>query len=131
MDALVDALIRFAQEMLGKHGEFSPLRQPLRARDRWRWLADTRLRSDRHHRRLSTCSIRDLLIEHTVVRSELRAFASTFDLPERDNNDAIQVSLEHASAEPVNVFLPYQRQRLRGVKYGELFATPGKRRIFS
>jgi hypothetical protein len=31
----------------------------------------------------------------------------------------------------VNVFLPYKRQRLGGVKYGQLFATSGESRIFS
>jgi hypothetical protein len=78
----------------------------------------------------------ELLYQRLADRArsgEIRASGVCFDvrLPERDNSDAIQVSLENASAEPVNVFLPYRRQRLHGVKYSELFATPGERRIFS
>ncbi len=26
--------------------------------------------------------------------------------------------------------MPYKKRRLRGVDYGELFATPGERRVF-
>jgi hypothetical protein len=72
-----------------------------------------------------------LLTEHGVVRPEHRAFCFDARLPERDNTDAIQVSLEHPSARTHDVLLPYRPQRLRGVKYGELFATPGERRIFA
>ena len=78
----------------------------------------------------------DLLYQGVADRAqggEIRASGVCFDvrLRERDDTDAIQVSLEHASAEPVNVFLPYKRQRLGGVKYGQLFATSGESRIFS
>jgi hypothetical protein len=30
----------------------------------------------------------------------------------------------------MNVFLPYTKRRLRGIQYGELFATAGERRLF-
>ena len=78
----------------------------------------------------------DLLYQGLADRArggEIRASGVCFDvrLPERDNTDAIQVSLEHPSARTHDVLLPYRPQRLRGVKYGELFATPGERRIFA
>lgn len=44
--------------------------------------------------------------------------------------DAIGAFLEHAEDEPVEVFLPYARRRLRGYTFEELFASPGRRRVF-
>ena len=126
MDALLDALIRFAQETLAKHGGFFPFAAAVTGTGAVEMVGGYTGRSVRHHRRLSTCSIRDLLTEHRVVRSELREFASTFDCGSATTPTLSRFSLEHASAEPVNVFLPYKRQRLDGVKYGQLFATSGE-----
>ena len=131
MDALLDALIRFAQEMLAKHGEFFPFGAAITGTGALEMVGGY----TREERPPSQALI-DLLHQGLADRArdgEIRASGVCFDvrLPERDNTDAIQVSLEHASAEPLNVFLPYKRQRLRGVKYGDLFATPGERRIFS
>ncbi len=46
-------------------------------------------------------------------------------------SDAIQVSIEHAEADPIVVSLPYRKRRLRGIEYGELIAAAGSRRIFA
>lgn len=45
--------------------------------------------------------------------------------------DAISAQLEHQTGEAVNVFLPYQKKLFGSIKYGEIFASPGERRIFS
>ena len=131
MDALLDALIRFAQEMLAKRGAFFPFAAA---------VTDTgaveMVGGYTGEERPPSQAVIDLLYQGLADRArggEIRASGVCFDvrLTGRDNTDAIQVSLENASAEPVNVFLPYKRQRLGGVKYGQLFATSGERRIFS
>ena len=131
MDALVDALIRFAQEMLAKHGEFFPFGAAVTGTG-----AVEMVGGYTGEERPPSQAVIDLLYQGLADRArggEIHASGVCFDvrLRGRDNTDAIQVSLEHASADPVNVFLPYKRQRLGGVKYGELFATSGERRIFS
>ena len=45
--------------------------------------------------------------------------------------DAVKVAIEHEGGDPVEVFLPYAKRRLRGVEYGELFAQSGTARVFS
>ena len=39
------------------------------------------------------------------------------------------VALEHAEADPVNVYLPYKHRRPRTIEYGELFTSMGERRV--
>ena len=48
-----------------------------------------------------------------------------------DKTDAIKTWLEHADNDPVEVFLPYSKKRLRGFAFGELFAQSGTPRIFA
>ena len=45
-------------------------------------------------------------------------------------SDAICVQLEHEDGEAVDVFLPYAVNSTGAVTYGDLFASPGERRIF-
>jgi hypothetical protein len=49
----------------------------------------------------------------------------------RDMTDAIRVSIEHASSDPINVFMPYVRRKRRSPQYGGLFAQAGTARLFS
>jgi hypothetical protein len=132
MDALLDPLIRFAQEMLAKRGEFYPVAAAMTSAGAVEMIGGA-VEGEEHP--LSKAVI-DALYEGLAEGASggsIRGLGVCFDvrLSEGDTTDAIQVSLEHTSADPVNVFLPYERQRLQGVKYGELFATPGERRIFS
>ncbi len=131
MDTLLDPLIQFAQEMLAKHKEFYPFAAAVTSGGAVEMMGGA---TGEEHPPSQT--VIDTLYQGLAERArdgDIRALGVCFDvrLPERDNTDAIQVSLEHASADPVNIFLPYKRQRLRDVKYGELFATVGERRVFS
>lgn len=131
MDALLDPLIRFAQEMLAMHGEFYPVAATVTSAGAVEMVGGA---TGEEHPPSQT--VIDTLYRGLAERARagnIRALGVCFDvrLQERDNTDAIQVSLEHASGDPVNVFLPYKRQRLPDVKYGELFATVGERRVFS
>jgi hypothetical protein len=44
-------------------------------------------------------------------------------LPEM--TDAIRVRIDHAHADPVHVFMPYRKRRMRGYEFDELFVEPG------
>src|SRR3954447_4825536 len=71
-----------------------------------------------------------------AARGGIRAAAVCVDVRvERPSDatmtDAVMVSIEHADADPVNVFLPYAKRRFgRSVEYGDLFAQERERKIF-
>jgi len=66
---------------------------------------------------------------------EIRAAAICYDVRIRTASgsmaDAIAVSLEHRDGEPVDVFVPYEKRRFGGPRFGELTANAGTRRVFS
>ncbi len=47
-----------------------------------------------------------------------------------EKTDAICARLEHQDGEAVEVFLPYRKGMLGRLKYGTIFATPGRPVIF-
>lgn len=78
MDALLDTIIRFAQEMLAKHGGFLPFAAAVTDTGAVEMVGG--YTGEEHP---PSQAIIDLLyqglIKQPVVRSELRAFASTLD----------------------------------------------------
>jgi len=44
--------------------------------------------------------------------------------------DAIRVTLEENEGEAVNVFMPYRKRLLRGIEYGEIFASAADKSVF-
>ncbi len=130
MDALLDALMRFAQEMLDKHGEFYPFAAVVTNDGDLQMVSAY---SETEHP--PSQELIDLL--HARLRDqarggEIRAAGVCVDVRVRSphDTDAIQASLEHRDADPVNVFLPYRKRRLGDYDYGELFATAADRRVF-
>jgi hypothetical protein len=130
MDSLLDILIRQAQELLEKHGEFYPFGAAV-SREGDINLSSAYSGSERPESQ----ALIDLIYEgfgEARSQGEIRAVGVCFDvrLSGRDKGDAIQVALEHSGADPVNVFVPYKKGR-RGPEYGELFATRGERHVFT
>jgi hypothetical protein len=39
--------------------------------------------------------------------------------------DAIRVRIDHVAADPVHVFMPFRKRRMRGYEFDELFVEPG------
>jgi hypothetical protein len=50
--------------------------------------------------------------------------------PDGNYKDAISVSLEHRTDQPVNCYLPYKHVKGK-FEYGEVFAKRGERRVFA
>lgn len=134
MDALVDVLLRFAQEMLDKHGEFYPYAAALDSSGELQMVA-----ADPGEEQPDSSELIELLYEGLMRQAsagEIRGAGVCADVrvspPDSpDMSDAIKVAIEHASSDPVEVFLPYVKRRFRGAQYGELFAQPGTARVFS
>jgi hypothetical protein len=133
LDALLDAMLRFAQEMLRKHKEFFPFGGTI-TNDRQVSMTG----ADTGSERPESQEVIDLLVggmRAQAAAGDIRAAAICYDTrfaPEGgDKTDAIAVSLEHRAGDAALVLQPYSKGRLSGFKFGELIATaPGERRVF-
>lgn len=129
LDSLLDALIRFAQEILEKHGEFYPFAATVTSEGTVEIVG-----ADPGQEHPESQQVIDLLyagLEGRVQQGGIRAAGVCLDVRLPDGSDAIQVSLEHVMGDPMRVFLPYKRRRLRGLEYGQVLANTGDRRLFS
>jgi hypothetical protein len=134
MDALLDTLLTFAQDMLQKHGEFYPFAASIDSAGALQFVAADV--GDEHPRSSELLEVLYDGLRRQAESGEIRASGVCADVrvapPGTDDPaDAIAASLEHADAEPANVFLPYAKRKLRGIQFGELFATTGERKVFA
>jgi hypothetical protein len=134
MDGVLDALLRFAQQMLDKHGEFYPYAAALDSSGEVQMVA-----ADVGEEHPDSSELIELLYEGLTRQAsagQIRAAGVCADVrvnppDSADTTDAIKIAIEHASSDPVEVFLPYVKRRFRGAQYGELFAQAGTARVFS
>jgi hypothetical protein len=134
MDMLLDALLRFAQQMLEKHGEFHPFAAALDSAGELQLVA-----ADSGEEQLDSSEVIELLYEgltRQAVAGEIRAGGVCVDVrvtppDSSEKTDAISVAIEHANSDPVEVFLPYATRRFGGARYGALFAQAGTQRLFA
>ena len=133
LDNLLSACIPFAQQMLGKRGSFLPFGCTMNPSGEISLSAGY---DDKPG--IGAQEIADLLLEGFragAVQGEYKAIALCVDVrvdsPHGSGKtDAIRVTLEENGGEAVNVFMPYRKRVLRGMVYGELFASPADRTIF-
>jgi hypothetical protein len=131
LDALLNALLPFAQEMLTKHGEFLPFGASISKKgDRSVAAGDAGVE------RPESQVVIELLIDgFRGARRKLRAAGVCYDVlavppGEKRKTDAICARLEHEAGEAVSVFLPYKKGRRGKVDYGEIWGAPDERTIF-
>jgi hypothetical protein len=133
MDALLDMTLTFSRQMLEERGGFYPHAASIDSSGEMQvahaWTGEEYPPSDELIRILYDS------FRGQASKGEIRAAAVACDVrvtpPGADEpGDAIRVGIEHAEAEPVFVFLPYTKKRLRGIDYGELFAVRGESKVF-
>jgi len=129
LDAILDTLIRFAQQQLAKRGAFHPFGASV--------LLSGEINLDAVYEEGQQFQVMiDVLVDgFRSRRHEYSVIGICFDARVIDPNtgektDAIAVSLEGVNDDAVTVYLPYSRSRFRGMKYGEIFATAGERQVF-
>ena len=130
MDALLDALIRLAQQLQEKHG-FHPFGGSVNSRGEV--SIDGAYTGGEHPEPQEVIQVLYGGLTEQAQREDIRAAGVCTDvrLSEPIQSDAISVSLEPVDAEPIVVNLPYKRRRFRGFEYGDIVATPGERRAFA
>jgi hypothetical protein len=133
IDTLLNAVLPFAQQMLGKYGEFYPIGASMNAAGE---VGLVGVMPESEHPEAQ--EIIDLLMAQLVDdarKREIRGSAICFDgsaIPpgQSAKSDAICAHLEHASGICVAAFLPYRKEISGEVTYGELFAGELKPQIF-
>ncbi|HEU5244254.1 MAG TPA: hypothetical protein VFU33_07630 [Gaiellaceae bacterium] len=132
LNTVLNHLFDFARRQIERHGEFFPFAAAVAANGELRAVA-TQLDDDRP---LSTAVIEDLyrVLTAEAASGEIRAAGVCADvlvtLPGAETKtDALRADLEHVADDPVRVFLPYRKKRLRGYEWGELVAEPGERHL--
>jgi hypothetical protein len=134
MDSLLDMLLPFAQQQLEKHGEFFPFAASIDSSGTPAMVAVDL--GDEHP---ASTDVIDSLYEalaRSAASGEIRAGGLCADVritpPESgDQTNAIRTSIEHAEGDPVEVFMPYAKTRMRAFQFGDLFAQAGTPRIFA
>jgi hypothetical protein len=133
LDALLNAVIPLAQQMLAKYGEFYPLGAAMNASGEV-GLVGCMPQSERPEMQ----EVIDLLLAELkaeAARHEIRASVLCFRgnaIPpgQSEKMDAICAHLEHESGDCLAAFLPYRKEISGNVTYGELFGARLKAQIF-
>jgi hypothetical protein len=132
IEQLLNFLLPVAEEQLSKDGEFYPYAAML--------LADGALKS------VTTAAgeepeVPDLLVAlHEELRSRaaqgsIRASGIAADVTLTDpdsgeTTDAVQLELDHADADAVDIYVPYETAGSE-VKFGELVSAQGRQPVFT
>lgn len=131
MDSLLDQLLGFATEMLQKHGEFFPFAGVLTAERELQHVAGYT-----GDERPASADVIRLLEDGLRERNAegIRAVAVVSDVRASDpatgaTTDAVCVHMEHREGDALDVFLPYEKKRFRGIAFGEVFASPSERTV--
>jgi hypothetical protein len=134
MDSLLDVLVPFAQQQLETHGEFFPFAASIDSSGAPAFVA-----VDLGEEQPASTDVLDSLYEalaRSAASGEIRAAGICADVRitppgSAEQTDAIRTSIEHADGDPVEVFMPYAKRRMRGLQFGDRFAQAGTPRIFS
>lgn len=122
LDLLLDPLLRFAQEMLRKQGEFLPFGGTITSEGQVSLTA-----TDTGDERPPSQEVIELLasgMRAQATAGQIRAAAICYNArftPEGgEKTDAIAVSLDHRDGDATLVMQPYSKGRFTGLKFGQL-----------
>jgi hypothetical protein len=133
LDALLDPLLNFAQEMLRKSGEFYPFGAVMYVDGDMSMVSG--YAGSEHPPSTEVIEVLREGMRKQATNGEIRAAAICYDATIRDEagkpSDAIGVTMEHAAGDSAEIFLPYSKPRFGPIRFGELSANGVDRTIFS
>jgi hypothetical protein len=130
---LLNFLLPYAEQMLNQHGEFYPYAAALDAEGELNAVGaevddDTpdvgELLLALHQ------GLREQAADGAIRASGIAADVTLTDPDSGETTDAVQVELDHADADAVDVFVPYETES-DGIKFGELVAAAGREPVFA
>jgi hypothetical protein len=132
IEQLLNFLLPSAEEMLSKEGQFHPYAAMV--------AVDGEVKSVSAHAG-EVPDVADLLValheelreqaaEGSIRASGIAADVTLTDPDSGETTDAVQVELDHADADAVDIYVPYESAG-DGIKFGELVAAQGRAPVFA
>ena len=128
---LLNYLLPYAEEMLSKDGEFYPYAAMMDAGGEVQAVsAASGARPDVGELLIALhAELREQAAGGAIRASGIAADVTLTDPDSGETTDAVQLELDHAEAEAVDVYVPYETDA-EGIKFGELVAAAGRTPIF-
>ena len=133
LDSLLNFILPFAQQMLGKHGEFYPFGSTMKTGGEI--VAEAASEGHDHPASQTFIDLLTRAFRNEAAAGQIRAAGICYDVRttppgQTEKTDAICVGLEHNTGQCVSVFLPYKKGWFGKIQYGELFASARHPQIF-
>jgi len=130
---LLNFLLPYAEQMLNQHGEFYPYAAALDSDGELNAVGtDVDDESPDVGELLLALheGLREQAAEGAIRASGIAADVTLTDPDSGETTDAVQVELDHADADAVDIFVPYETEA-EGIKFGELVAAEGREPVFA
>jgi hypothetical protein len=133
LDNLLNAMLPFGQEMLQKHGEFFPYGGTVTISGTT--TSEAAYDGTEHPPSQKLIAMMTAAFRQKAAAGEIRAAGIFYDVRtippgQTEKTDAICASLEHQSGQFVDVYLPYKKDQLGGIHFGQIFATQRQPQFF-
>jgi len=128
---LLNYLLPYAEEMLSKDGEFYPYAATMGAEGEVQAVSAASGKPPDVGELLVAlhAELREQAAGGAIRASGIAADVTLTDPDSGETTDAVQLELDHAEAEAVDVYVPYEAAA-EGIKFGELVAAAGRTPIF-
>jgi hypothetical protein len=133
IQVLLNFLLPHAERMLSEQGEFYPYAVTLDAQGELSAVpADIETDAPDVGDVLVALhnGLREQAAEGSIRASGIAADVTLTDPDSGETTDAVQVELDHAEGDPVDIYVPYESEGDR-VKFGELVAAQGREPVFA
>jgi hypothetical protein len=128
---LLKYLLPFAEEKLNRDGEFYPYAAMVGANGELKSVSAAAGQQPDAADLLVALhqELREQAAEGSIRASGIAADVVLTDPDSGETREAVQVELDHAEADPVDVYVPYENAA-DGVRFGELVAAAGREPVF-
>ena len=132
IEKILNYLLPFAEQMLSSHGEFYPYAAMMDAAGEVQAVsaASEELPDVGELLLALDAELREQASRGAIRASGIAADVTLTDPDSGTTRDAVQLELDHAEIEAVDVYVPYETGT-EGIEFGELVAAAGQAPIFS
>lgn len=130
---LLGALLPHAERMLSEHGEFYPYAMTLDSDGAIDSVAPAIESDDPDVSDVLVAlhnGLREQAAEGSIRASGIAADVTLTDPDSGETTDAVQLELDHADGDAVDIYVPYETAG-DGIKFGELVAAEGREPVFT
>jgi hypothetical protein len=130
---VLNFVLPHAERMLNEHGEFYPYAVALEPDGTIEAVAPGIESDDPDVGDVLVAlheGLREQAAEGLIRASGIAADVTLTDPESGETKDAVQVELDHADGDPVDIYVPYESDG-DGIKFGELVAAEGRQPVFS